>query len=410
MNLHHNKNILLISPETGFGGSEKSFASLTVDLSRHYNIYTAFFSTIENPVYPIGGETINLNTIPAKNLFWSVKNLIIRYKKIKSIKKEKNIHISISFLEGANYLNVLTRKNENCIISIRGSLINDTNIKGILGFIRIKILIPFLYKKADRIVCISNGLKNEMIRSFNLNADKIHVIYNMINVKEIRQKSLESIEPKFQKLFKNHSLINHSRISPEKGLQFQLLILKSLLKKLPNIKLFIVGKGPFKKELIKVCQSLDLTYYEREMMNDNPDYYNVIFWGYTKNPFNLLEKATLFISTSLAEGLGNSILEAMACKCMVISTDCPYGPREIILPEFGVIENKSFSYPLYDKNGILMPIIKDKNDKAAIDLWANTIEKVLLDDYTMPSVDSAFNRAIQFDSKKNINAWLTLLK
>ena len=56
----------------------------------------------------------------------------------------------------------------------------------------------------------------------------------------------------------------------------------------------------------------------------------VFFPGYVDDPFAWLQRASLLVSSSVYEGLGNAIIEALACGTPVVSTDCPYGPREIL--------------------------------------------------------------------------------
>ena len=47
-------------------------------------------------------------------------------------------------------------------------------------------------------------------------------------------------------------------------------------------------------------------------------------------PFAWFKRASLLVCSSVYEGLGNAIIEALACGTPVVSTDCPYGPREIL--------------------------------------------------------------------------------
>ena len=52
---------------------------------------------------------------------------------------------------------------------------------------------------------------------------------------------------------------------------------------------------------------------------------------YQNNPFNLINSSDIFILTSIFEGLPNVLLEAQVLKKFIISSNCPTGPREILL-------------------------------------------------------------------------------
>ena len=53
--------------------------------------------------------------------------------------------------------------------------------------------------------------------------------------------------------------------------------------------------------------------------------------NFQNNPFNLIRSSDVFILTSLYEGLPNVLLEAQVLKKFIISSNCPTGPREILL-------------------------------------------------------------------------------
>jgi glycosyltransferase involved in cell wall biosynthesis len=52
--------------------------------------------------------------------------------------------------------------------------------------------------------------------------------------------------------------------------------------------------------------------------------------GYVNNPFAYMARASVFALSSAWEGLPTVLIEAMACGCPVVSTDCPNGPCEIL--------------------------------------------------------------------------------
>jgi N-acetylgalactosamine-N,N'-diacetylbacillosaminyl-diphospho-undecaprenol 4-alpha-N-acetylgalactosaminyltransferase len=107
------------------------------------------------------------------------------------------------------------------------------------------------------------------------------------------------------------------------------------------IELVIIGKGPLEKKLKEYTKVLKI---ER----------NVHFLGFEKkNPYRILANAKIFLFTSLHEGFGNVLIEAMACGVPVISTNCLYGPLEIIHTTTKYIRKRKKT--IFGKYGILTP-------------------------------------------------------
>ena len=56
--------------------------------------------------------------------------------------------------------------------------------------------------------------------------------------------------------------------------------------------------------------------------------------GFTENPYQWMQRADLYVLSSRWEALPTVLIEAMACGCNVVSTDCPSGPAEILGDQF----------------------------------------------------------------------------
>ena len=99
---------------------------------------------------------------------------------------------------------------------------------------------------------------------------------------------------------------------------------------------------------------------------------NVFFLGFQKNPFKFLYNADIFVLSSLWEGFGNVIVEAMRCDLPIISSDCPSGPREILSPCSDIFHRLKRENELCEF-GILTPVDDSVN-------LSNSMNKILEDD------------------------------
>ena len=100
----------------------------------------------------------------------------------------------------------------------------------------------------------------------------------------------------------------------------QMLLLKTFnkIKNKINFRLIIIGKGKNKQKL-------------KEYIFQNNLNSNIKIIDYKKNPYPYLNKADVFILSSKFEGLPNVLLEAQYLKKPIISSNCPTGPKEILL-------------------------------------------------------------------------------
>tara|TARA_Y100000768_G_scaffold388766_1_gene386963 strand:+ start:1263 stop:2351 length:1089 start_codon:yes stop_codon:yes gene_type:complete len=170
----------------------------------------------------------------------------------------------------------------------------------------------YFIKKADKIIVNSYQFQKQMKKKFNV---KSTMIYNPINIKEIKKKSLSKINNQFKK--KNYiNIINIGRLTDQKN---QILILKAI-KNLPKrikINLLIIGYGN---------KEINLKNFIKKNCLQN----NVKLIREINNPYKYLSKFDLFILSSKYEGLPNVLLECLALKIPIISSNCPTGPYEIL--------------------------------------------------------------------------------
>lgn len=330
----------------------------------------------------------------------------MRAKKLKIIKQQHKVDISISHLEGADYVNILSHHNEKTIIWVHGSKSHDRNISGVVGWIRKQILIPFLYKRADKIVAVSHGILEELISEFFIPAAKITSIFNGLDIAAILNQADESAPEEHMELFRNYFvIITHCRLAAQKNIPALIKIIAAMKDK-NEVKWVILGDGELRSELLDLCDSYGVAKYA--IWNDQPWTFDrqVYFLGYNKNPFPYLKASNLYVLTSDWEGLPLALAEALVCNLPIISSDCNTGPREILAP--GMNNNDSITYPYEAQYGILMPVIA--NDNSRVTLWKEQILALLSSPLLVKYKDSSFERASYFTQEKANDLTVDLIK
>jgi glycosyltransferase involved in cell wall biosynthesis len=137
-------------------------------------------------------------------------------------------------------------------------------------------------------------------------------------------------------------------------------------------------------------------------VKDVPD---IILTGNQQNVFKYLNGASLYLMNSSSEGFPNGMIEAMICGVPVISSDCPYGPREILAPELNNLQQ--LNSPYLNSNGILMPL---QNSEIELKYWVNTIISILANNELRSQIgQKGKSRAHDFGREEIIPQWLKIL-
>lgn len=397
------KHILLIIPNLDFGGAQESFASLSRELSKNHNVINVVFNKNNIGPYEFVTPLLDLDIPASTTLIGKLVNFVKRLSKVKKIKQQYDIDISISFLEGADYVNLLTKSNDKVIISIRGSKRHDQHITGWLGFIRHRLLLPVLYRMADQLVALNQGIRKELIYDYKIKRP-IHVIYNGFSAERANTQLQEPLDAEAEALLQQHVIISHGRLSSEKGYDKFLEVIAGLRKENVAGKFLLLGDGPSMPDLIARCKALHLnTWVKNTNLPFNLEA-DVFFWGFEKNPMKFLSRAKLFVLPSLHEGFGNALAEAMLCGIPVLTSDCPYSPREILAPGS---ETKKLTSVEWATFGILLP---EWSTPTACRAWIDAISVLVKSDEKRKHYSNqSRTRIAQFTLDRTIQEWNNLI-
>lgn len=371
------KKILMLIPNLDFGGAQRVFHDHAKVLSEKYEVIECVFNLNHGHAYPTGNRVISLDVYAGTNIIDKVWQFIRRCRRLNRIKNKEKPSMTISHLEGADYVNLLSFGRGKKVLVVHGSKIHDRDIDSSFGWVRKNLSISFLYRFAHRIITVSEGIKHELIHNFGLSEKKITTIYNFFSLNDLQEKAIHGadINLPFQK--QAYRLITSGRLANQKNQIPLLYILKHLKDKGLDVQLYFVGDGPLKQDIVIKSQNLGLSIKKNDDLQQAEDY-DVILLGYQDNPFKYYGSMDLFVFPSAWEGFPMALGEAMVLGMPVISSDCPTGPLELLLPDWRE-EPPLQNYPRYCPSGILLPIPETQKTESII-LWADTIMNVLQDE------------------------------
>ncbi|MCG2724686.1 MAG: glycosyltransferase [Elusimicrobia bacterium] len=387
------------------GGAEKQ-AALLISKLKFKSVFTLenqidFAVEIEKKI-SLSNHNQNTNSL-YKTLFLPLyANKLCRY-----IKPEDTV---ISFMERANFTNIMAKKKNNHRVIIAERTQPSKEFSGIKALF-IKPLIKKLYLKADIIIANSKGVKTDLIENFQIPERKIKIINNGYDIEAIINKSKEALTERENKIFSYPVIINIGRLTPQKGQKHLIRIFSKLKKKQNDLKLVFIGEGELKEELINLSERNKLKVFDIKNETEMDENYNVYFFGFKENTHKYVAKAKLLVSTSIWEGLPNVLLEALICSTTIISSDCASGPREILAPNTDF--NKKATMPDFADYGILMPPFSSPNKQNILleNIWVANIDHILNSPLTVEKYSSkGTERAKDFKIDKAIEQWQEVIQ
>lgn len=204
-------------------------------------------------------------------------------------------------------------------------------------------------EKYDGIVAICDEMKEELKDIYPNLKDKIIRIYNPFNFSRVLnlKDNMSELTEKDRNLLNEDYCIAISRLDTvQKDYKTLLKAFKILKSKGINKKLYILGDGPSEAEIEDMVKEYDLIE-------------EVKLLGRFKNPYVWLNNADFFIHSSKYEGFGLVLIEAAILDKLVISSNCPVGPTEILENgKSGILFNVGNSEELAEK---IEKVLNDKN-------------------------------------------------
>jgi glycosyltransferase involved in cell wall biosynthesis len=370
------KVLFFISSLSG-GGAERVMVDILshIDKSRIEPTLVLLYPCDNSPYKEYLPEDIKVVVVERKSdSFFSKIKQVADF--IKTVHKEKP-RVILSMLTHNNIMAVSVRlifriKVIACEHIILSEFIKTRGGEKILWF-PVSVLVKALYRFADRVIAVSNGIRSDLIEEFNVAANKIQVIYNPVDINRITE--LSSVPPEHP-FFKSDVpvVVAVGRLVWQKGFDTLLRAFNLVIQEM-DARLIVIGEGLEKESLEQMVQDFGITD-------------KAFLIGFQRNPYQFLSGADVFVLSSNFEGLPMVILEAIACGTPVIATDCKSGPREILQDgKFG------FLVPVGDERALSKAIVTLLKDRALREKFSRVARERTVD-FSVDKIIKQYERVI----------------
>ena len=292
------KKIAIVIADLELGGGQRSALNLASALSKDHDVTVLVFQDNFRQ-YKVPCKLVNLNCPDQGSVLRKAYNVLKRTLRLKRNFKANNYDHIFSFMESANFPTALAAP--SALLSVH---CNPHELNRYEAF-----LLRLTYPRANHIIAVSEDVATLLRNDFGLN--NVTRIYNLVSFDDIKQQAIEGY---------NHPrpyIVALGRLTEVKRLD--LLVDAYANSKMQNeCDLLLIGEGEMRKMLEAQIKSLSLES-------------KVILTGSQANPFKYLHSAELLALSSRTEAFPMVLIESLVLSCPVVATDCPTGPREIVV-------------------------------------------------------------------------------
>ncbi|SEF67776.1 Glycosyltransferase Family 4 [Butyrivibrio sp. Su6] len=336
-------NIAILIPTLTTGGAERAAAELGKHLFHKCDkVYYFLLANSGRSFFDIDGEIIKTHInypFVGSDVINNFREMMFAARSLKRFKQKYRIDACISFMEGCNVLNILSKqKDEKVIISIRTVLSERREYDGV--FLYDRRLLGKIYPFADKIVAVSSGVKEDLALNYGIKKNNIVIIPNAA---ERRRFEDDDFREDIEWLYGDKTVVCVGRMDPVKQFDSVLRAFSVTHNMFPQGRLIFVGDG----RQMNYMKALRHEFGLDEV---------VIFAGFQKDVGVYLANACCFVMASKAEGFPNAMVEAMAYGVPVISTDSPGGCGEILG------KSKHITETVYCEYGVMTPRIQRSSE------------------------------------------------
>ena len=348
------KKIAIVIADLVLGGGQRSALNLASALSKDHDVTVLVFQDNFRQ-YKVPCKLVNLDCPDQDTIFRKAINVVKRTWRLKrNFNINKYDHI-FGFMESANFPTALATPEAILSVHCNPHELNKYE----------SLLLGLTYPRASHIIAVSEDVATILRNDFGIN--RVTRIYNLVSFDDIKQQAVEKYS------HNRPYIVALGRLTEVKRLDLLIdAYANSQMKS--ECDLLLIGEGEMRESLESQIKTLSL--------EDN-----VILTGSQENPFKYLKGAELLVLSSRTEAFPMVLIESLVLSCPVIATDCPTGPREIVID---------------GKNGLL---VENENEKAL----AEALDRLYFDKELLANCRKfAFESVQHLSDERVVKEWLAL--
>ncbi|MEO0349171.1 MAG: glycosyltransferase [Cyanobacteria bacterium P01_A01_bin.15] len=312
--------ISLFIPNLDGGGAERVMLHLAEGFAERGFDVDLVVAQAEGAYLSKIPETIRLVNLDARSPVILFKTLALK----RYLKQEQPTFLisTLDIFSSATWAKRLAGVSTQVVMCVQTNLSQQFRDRHAMLMQKIKwAVVRYFYPWADAIVTASEGVARDIEQHAKISMQRMTVIHNPVVTSDFTEKAQEAIAHSWFADNQPPVLLGVGRIVKQKS--FATLIRAfALVRQHCPARLMILGDVDPREPEVK--PELDLLIQKFGLQDD------VLFLGFVENPYAYMARANVFVLSSIYEGFGNVVAEAIAAGTPVVSTDCESGPAEIL--------------------------------------------------------------------------------
>ena len=305
--------ISIFLPSLRGGGAERIMVTLANAFAERGYKTDLVLAKAEGPYLKDVSERVNVVNLGASRVVKSLPALVFYLRRVRP-------DVMLAALNHANVIALLAKRmagvKTRLVVSVHNPLslsLAYTDLKRnrwMTNFMR------WSFPWADGVISVSIGVADDLATTIGLPRDQVDVVYNPIDSATVLQQADQDFHHPWFDLNEPPVVLGMGRLTAQKDFVTLIRAFAQLRAHRP-VRLVILGEGALRSDLQELIAELEL--------NDD-----VAMPGFCENPFAWVRQSAVFVLSSVFEGFGNVLVEAMSCGTTVISTNCLSGPAEVL--------------------------------------------------------------------------------